>query len=80
MYESVNRVLSWYHSYDLAGRTRRWRADHDRGASAVEYALVLAAIAAAVAFILTVISGVVTFKFNDSCQKLNSNVACKTAP
>jgi Flp pilus assembly pilin Flp len=75
MYESVFRFLSWYQSYDLAGRSRRWRDNHDRGASAVEYALILAAIAAAVALLVATIGNFVYSRFFNACNALKNDPA-----
>ncbi len=65
MFEIVNRVLAWYNSHN-----------RDRGASAVEYALILFAIAAAVAAIVGILGGVVLGKFTDSCKAVHGGAAC----
>jgi pilus assembly protein Flp/PilA len=61
----INRGLAWYNS-----------RNRDRGASAVEYALILFAIAAAVAAIVGILGGVVLGKFTDSCQAVHGGAAC----
>jgi pilus assembly protein Flp/PilA len=69
MFEIVNRVLTralaWHNS-----------RDRDRGASAVEYALILFAIAAAVAAIVGLLGTVVLGKFTDSCKAVHGGAAC----
>jgi Flp pilus assembly pilin Flp len=59
MFEIVNRVLAWYNSFN-----------RDRGASAVEYALILVAIAAAIAAVVGVLGGTVLGMFQRSCANI----------
>jgi Flp pilus assembly pilin Flp len=68
MFDPVNRVLAWYKSYDLRALLRR-----DRGASAVEYALVLVFIAAAVVGVIAAIGSNVHAKFTSSCVAITGN-------
>jgi Flp pilus assembly pilin Flp len=75
MYESVNRVLSWYQSYDLAGRARHWAENRDRGASAVEYGLILFAIAAAVVVFISLIGDRISAVWRQSCINITGK-AC----
>ena len=55
---------------------RRW-SDPDKGASSVEYALLLGAIAAAVVVAAFLLGDVVSFLFDDTCARIASKV---TAP
>ncbi len=59
MLEIVNRVLAWHNS-----------RNRDRGASAVEYALILVAIAAAIAAVVAVLGSTVLGMFQTSCAKI----------
>jgi Flp pilus assembly pilin Flp len=73
MFELVNRVLALYHSYDLAGRSRDVLSrPRDRGASAVEYVLILAAVAAAIAVMIGLIGSTVKSKMLFACQQITS--------
>jgi pilus assembly protein Flp/PilA len=54
--------------------TRRTRGD-DAGASAVEYGLLIAAIAAVVAIIVFALGGAVQSLFTESCETIDSKVA-----
>jgi Flp pilus assembly pilin Flp len=65
MFDPVNRILAWYKSYDPRALLRR-----DRGASAVEYALILVFIAAAVVGIVAYIGNNVAGKFHYSCTQI----------
>jgi pilus assembly protein Flp/PilA len=60
MFEIVNRVLAWHNS-----------RNRDRGASAVEYALILFAVAAVIAVIVGALGNVVFHKFDDSCTAIH---------
>jgi Flp pilus assembly pilin Flp len=63
LFEYVNRVMAWHQS-------------RDRGASAVEYALLLTFVALVVIVGITAFGSRLNGMFNSVCQKLNSNVAC----
>lgn len=54
----------------LSTKFKALRAARDRGASAVEYALVLAAIVAIVAVLVFALGGIVQRQFRDACQKV----------
>jgi pilus assembly protein Flp/PilA len=56
------------------------RDARDRGASAVEYGLMVAAIAAVIVGIVFGLGGVVKNVFSNSCKSINKNVACTEAP
>jgi pilus assembly protein Flp/PilA len=60
MLEIVNRVLAWHNS-----------RDRDRGASAVEYALIVFAVAAVIAAIVGLLGNVVLGKFTNTCTAVN---------
>jgi pilus assembly protein Flp/PilA len=60
MLEIVNRVLAWHNS-----------RDRDRGASAVEYALIVFAVAAVIAAIVGLLGNVVLGKFTSTCTAVN---------
>jgi len=79
MREPVYRILAWYKSYNAAGRLRDWR-NSDRGASAVEYALLLFAVVAAIAFAAFALSGRVTQMFTDTCKNINPGTTSCTKP
>jgi pilus assembly protein Flp/PilA len=64
-------MLAWYKSYDLAGRLRD-RISRDRGASAVEYGLIVALIAGAVIIMVFVLGNRVKNLFSDTCSKMTS--------
>ena len=51
------------------------RARDDTGASAVEYALLLAAIAAVLVVVLWQLGGVVTGLFKDTCDSVKTQVS-----
>lgn len=54
----------------------RWRSIHrdDTGASAVEYGLIVFAIAAIIAITVYALGGAVNGLFHDSCDKIKSQV------
>jgi Flp pilus assembly pilin Flp len=60
MLEIVNRVLAWHNS-----------RNRDRGASAVEYALIVFAVAAVIAAIVGLLGNVVQGKFASTCAAVN---------
>lgn len=51
------------------------RQVEDDGASAVEYALIVTAIAAVIVFAVFALGGVVTSMFAESCAKIDSKVS-----
>jgi Flp pilus assembly pilin Flp len=55
---------------------RRGRKNLDRGASAVEYALIMGLIVAAVIGVLGLIGWNAADKLNDACQPMNAGVTC----
>ena len=57
---------------------RRLLPRNDRGASAVEYGLLVAAVAGVVVFILFVFGHFVVDVFDDSCDKVGSKVVNST--
>jgi Flp pilus assembly pilin Flp len=69
MHESVYRILAWYLSYDLAGRTREW-LNRDRGANAAEYALILAAVTGVIALLVFILGGRVKSLFQNTCDRM----------
>ena len=52
------------------------RRDNDRGASAVEYGLLVAGIAAVIVTIVFIFGNKIENIFNNTCAKVNSNTAC----
>jgi Flp pilus assembly pilin Flp len=74
MFEPVNRVLAWYKSFNDGGQSRRallsWHNNRDRGASAVEYALLLAFIAGAIAVLVFSLGTAVQGKFQTACNNI----------
>jgi pilus assembly protein Flp/PilA len=65
----------------LKGLLRRGVTDvRDRGASAVEYGLMVAAIAAVIVGIVFGLGGVVKGVFSSSCTAINKGTACTEAP
>jgi Flp pilus assembly pilin Flp len=75
MRESVNRMLAWYLSYDLAGRTRDW-LNRDRGANAVEYTLILVAVAGGIVLLVITLGNRIQGLFQNTCTKINGGNAC----
>ena len=71
MNEPLCRMLAWYKSYDLAGRLRD-RLDRDRGASAVEYGLLVALIAGAVILFVFVLGNRVKGLFEGTCKQMTN--------
>ena len=69
MNEPVYRMLAWYRSYDLAGRLRDGLR-RDRGASAVEYGLLVALIAGAILTLVFVFGGRVKGMFSSACDSM----------
>jgi pilus assembly protein Flp/PilA len=55
------------------------RRDEEKGASAVEYGLLVAAIAALIVLIVFALGGIVTETFEDTCSSIKSNAASMTA-
>jgi pilus assembly protein Flp/PilA len=74
MNEPVYRILAWYLSYDLRGRLRD-RLSRDRGASAVEYGLIVALIAGAIIVLVFTFGGRVANYFHTTCDRMTSNTA-----
>ena len=62
------------HSFDLMKKLSRKR--DEQGASAVEYGLLVAAIAALIVLIVFALGGIVKGTFNTTCD----TIASKTAP
>lgn len=54
------------------------RRDED-GASAVEYGLLVAAIAAVIVAVVFLLGGVIKGAFDDTCKAVNKNTACTTS-
>ena len=54
------------------------RKDED-GASAVEYGLLVAAIAAVIVLIVFALGNVIDKTFTDTCKEINKGTACPTA-
>ncbi|TIC80937.1 Flp family type IVb pilin [Nocardioides sp. GY 10127] len=52
------------------------REDDERGASAVEYGLLIAGIAAIIAVAVFALGPVVASAFSDTCESVNNGVAC----
>jgi Flp pilus assembly pilin Flp len=75
MHESVYRMLAWYMSYDLAGRTRDW-LKRDRGANAVEYTLILVAVAGGIVLLVITLGTRIKFLFQRTCTDINGGTAC----
>jgi Flp pilus assembly pilin Flp len=71
MFDPVNRVLAWYKSYDVRALARR-----DRGASAVEYTLLLFAVAGGIALLVFILGSKVSNYFWGACKNVNNGVAC----
>lgn len=57
----------------MLARIRKVTDTADSGASAVEYGLLVAAIAAAVVLIVFFLGGVVTEAFQDTCDAITAN-------
>lgn len=55
------------------------RGPHDDGASAVEYALILGAIAAVIIVAVVALGGVVRSSYSNSCTKLGSAMSADTS-
>ena len=55
------------------------RRDNDRGASAVEYGLLVAGIAAVIVAVVFVLGGKIKNSFDNTCQTIASNGAAPTA-
>ena len=55
------------------------RRDDEKGASAVEYGLLVAAIAALIVLIVFALGGVVKETFTDTCGSIKSNASNMTA-
>jgi pilus assembly protein Flp/PilA len=51
-------------------------ATRDRGASAAEYALLVAGIAAVIAAIVWIFGGTLNNMFTDACTEVNNGAAC----
>ncbi|WP_310963154.1 Flp family type IVb pilin [Nocardioides terrisoli] len=62
---------SGIHSVD-----ERLRARSEKGASAVEYGLLIAGIAAVIVVIVFALGGVLHNVFTNTCASINSNTAC----
>lgn len=75
MRESVNRMLAWYLSYDLAGRARDW-LNRDRGANAVEYTLILVAVAGGIVVLVITLGNRIQNLFQNTCTKINGGTPC----
>jgi len=58
---------------------RRCRRDRDEGASAVEYALIVSAIAAVVVLVIVTLGTVVHKSYSDSCGKIGSAMSSDTS-
>ena len=69
MHEPVYRMLAWYKSYNLAGRLRE-RLNRDRGASAVEYGLIIALIAGVIIVLVFTLGGRVAQYFHKTCDRM----------
>ena len=50
--------------------------DEERGASAVEYGLLIAGIAALIVVIVFAFGGIIEGVFNDTCVEVNQGAAC----
>jgi pilus assembly protein Flp/PilA len=61
-------------------KARALWATRDRGASAAEYAMLIAAIAAIVAAVIFAIGGSVSGMFNDACTKVTDASGKGTCP
>ena len=75
MHEPVYRMLAWYMSYDLAGRTREWLR-RDRGANAVEYTLILVAVAGGIVLLVITLGTRIRNIFQNTCTNINGGTAC----
>jgi pilus assembly protein Flp/PilA len=65
----------------LARIRRMWSRNSDEGASAVEYGLLVAAIAAAIAVLVFAIGGMVTSQFKRACDNIhNADAGAPAAP
>ena len=56
------------------------RHHNDEGASAVEYGLLVAAIAAVIVVVVFALGNVLHSKFQDTCTQIGSNAGATTAP
>ena len=56
------------------------RAEDDRGASAVEYGLMVAAIAAVIVVVVFALGGVVRDKFQSTCTAVRNGTGTTTCP
>lgn len=63
----------------LAAKRDAIASDEDRGASAVEYGLLIAAIAALIVIIVFALGGVIQEVFQDTCDTIASEAANITA-
>jgi len=77
MNEPLYRMLAWYKSYNLAGRLRH-QLDRDRGASAVEYGLIIALVAGVIIVTVFALGGRLSQYFHTTCDKMTSNPASNT--
>ncbi|MFF5176351.1 hypothetical protein ACFY3U_27540 [Micromonospora sp. NPDC000089] len=75
MLEFVFRVMAWYEIREQDVKTWYESREQDRGASAVEYALILAAIVAVVAVTVFAIGGRVKGFFTGACTRLGETAA-----
>ncbi|MFB9234545.1 Flp family type IVb pilin [Plantactinospora siamensis] len=72
MNEYVNRMVAWFQSWDLAGRLER-----DRGATAVEYALIIGLIAVIIALTIPFLGTAISGRFTAACRAIGGpNAAC----
>ena len=74
MFELVNKVLAWHNSRDYS--VMSWRESRDRGATAVEYALIIAAITAAIAIFVFTLGTKLQQVFQVGCAAVNKNASC----
>ena len=72
MNEPVYRILAWYKSYNLAGRLRD-RLNRDRGASAVEYGLIVALIAGVIVVLVFTLGSRVKTLFQNTCNQVQQD-------
>jgi pilus assembly protein Flp/PilA len=64
-------LLALYAKAQLA-----WMAKRERGATAAEYALIVAAVVAVIAVLVFAFGGAIQDRFQDACTEINGGAAC----